>query len=209
MKKAVLFDLDGTLLNTNNLIIESFKHTYRKHLNLEVEDDEIIQCFGEPLTQTLKRYSENNLEEMIDTFRRYNYENHDKMTSIIEGVEDTLEALKAKKHKIAVVTSKREIMVKKGLHLFGIEKYFDAIITPEMTDYHKPNPEPIYRACNDLNISPKNSIMVGDSAFDILCGKNAGSETCLVNYTLLNKEEIKRYKPDYNINKIEEVLKYL
>lgn len=206
MKKAVLFDLDGTLLNTNKLIIESFKHTYKTHLDFEVSESEIISSFGEPLSTTLSRYAKNGLQEMIETFRVFNYENHDNMTEIINGVEDTLEELATKGHKLGVVTSKRELMVKKGLKLFNIEKYFDIVITPEMTNLHKPNPEPIYKACEYLEISSKETIMIGDSIFDILCGKNAGSETCLVNYTLLNKNEINKHSPDYNIDNIKDIL---
>ncbi|KMT23279.1 pyrophosphatase PpaX [Clostridium cylindrosporum] len=209
MVKAVLFDLDGTLLDTNNLIMESFKHTYRKHLDFNVEEKEIIKNFGEPLITTLNRYSKDNIDEMLDTYRRFNYDNHDAMTSIMEGAKETLESLINKGIKLGVVTSKREVMARKGLVLFDIEKYFDTVITPELTDKHKPNPEPIYEACRNLKIKPNESIMVGDSSFDILCGKNAGAKTCLVNYTLLDKIEINKYKPDYKVDKLNDILEII
>lgn len=206
MNKGILFDLDGTLLDTNKLIIESFKHTYKTHLNIDVDEKEIVKYFGEPLSTTLKRYSEEKLNDMLETYRAFNFLNHDSMTVIIEGVEETLEGLASKGIKLAVVTSKRELMARKGLKLFNIEKYFNTIITPECTHKHKPEPEPIYEACKNLNINPHESIMVGDSSFDILCGKNAGSKTCLVNYTVLDKSEIARYTPDYRIDKMKDIL---
>lgn len=206
MKKAILFDLDGTLLDTNRLIISSFKYTYKVHLDIDVQDEEIIQYFGEPLIKTLGRYSKEKLDEMFETFKKYNYENHDRMTTIVEGVEDTLKGLLSKNIKVGVVTSKREVMARRGLTLFDIEKYFNIVVTPEMTKKHKPDPEPIYKACESLNIDPRDSIMVGDSSFDILCGKNAGAETCLVNYTILNKNEIDKYKPDYKVDSIKDIL---
>lgn len=206
MKKAILFDLDGTLLDTNRLIISSFKYTYKTHLDIDVQDEEIIQYFGEPLIKTLGRYSKEKLDEMFETYKKYNSENHDKMTTIIDGVEDTLQNLLKQNIKVGVVTSKREVMAKRGLVLFDIEKYFNIVVTPEMTKKHKPNPEPIYKACESLNIDPKDVIMVGDSSFDILCGKNAGAETCLVNYTILDKNEINKYSPDYKINSIKDIL---
>lgn len=206
MIKAILFDLDGTLLDTNKLIVSSFKHTYKTHLNLEVEDSEIIKYFGEPLGKTLSRYSKDKLEEMLKTYTKFNFENHDKMTVIMEGVENTLKTLVDKDIKLGVVTSKREVMARKGLNLFNIEKYFSTVVTPEMTSKHKPDPDPIFKACDILNINPGESIMVGDSSFDILCGKNAGSKTCLVNYTLLEKDEIIKFKPDFRIDKIQGIL---
>lgn len=206
MKKAILFDLDGTLLDTNRLIISSFKYTYKTHLDINVQDEEIIQYFGEPLIKTLGRYSKVKQDEMFETFKKYNYENHDSMTTIIEGVEDTLKDLLSKEIKLGIVTSKREVMARHGLVLFDIEKYFNIVVTPEMTSRHKPDPEPIYKACEILNIDPRDTIMVGDSSFDILCGKNAGAETCLVNYTILDKSEINKHRPDYKIDSIKDIL---
>lgn len=204
--KAILFDLDGTLLDTNSLILSSFKYTYKTHLDIDVSDHEIIKYFGEPLRKTLGRYSNDKLDDMLETYIKFNYENHDNMTVIMEGVDNTLKSLVSKGIKLGVVTSKREVMARKGLNLFDIEKYFNTVVTPEMTTKHKPDPDPIYKACNILNIKPNESIMVGDSSFDILCGKNAGSKTCLVNYTLLDKNEIVKYKPDYSVDKIQDIL---
>ncbi len=206
MIKAVLFDLDGTLLDTNRLILESFKYTFKKHLNINVNDEEIIKYFGEPLKTTLERYSREKLQDMFETYIKFNFDKHDEMTTIMDGVEETLKQLNEIGVKTAVVTSKREVMARKGLKLFNIEKYFETVITPEMTNSHKPDPDPIYKACENLSISPIDAIMVGDSSFDILCGKNAGSKTCLVNYTLLDKNEINKYKPDYSVNKIEDLV---
>jgi pyrophosphatase PpaX len=80
---AVLFDLDGTLIDTNNLIIQSFKHTYKKHLNREIDEKEIIMCFGEPLLDTLARYDRENAHEMIETYREHNEAIHDELAKEI------------------------------------------------------------------------------------------------------------------------------
>lgn len=84
--------------------------------------------------------------------------------------------------------------------MFGVYEYMDAVVTMEDTEIHKPEGEPALKACELLNVMPENALMIGDSHNDILCGKNAGCLTCLVNYTALPKEDILVYKPDYTID---------
>jgi len=204
--KAILFDLDGTLINTNNLIIESFKHTLRKHLNLELEDKEIVKFFGEPLDTTLARYDRENVDLLMDTYRAFNKENHDNLAEGFDDAISALRALKAKGIKIAVVTSKRRQMAERGLKLFQLYDLVDVFITPEDTLKHKPHGEPALKACEELKVDPKNALMVGDSHFDIICGKNAGCKTCVVEYTALSLEEIMGYDPDYKISTLMDLL---
>jgi len=204
--KAVLFDLDGTLINTNNLIIESFKYTLKKHLNLKLQDEDIVKYFGEPLATTLSRYDSENVESLLETYKAFNKESHDNLAVGFDDAVLALETLKAKGIKIAVVTSKRREMAEKGLKLFALYNLIDVLITPEDTLKHKPDGEPAIKACEELKVNPEESLMVGDSHFDILCGKNAGCKTCVVEYTALSLEEIKGYGPDYSINTLMDLL---
>lgn len=202
MIKAILFDLDGTLLNTNNLIVKSFQYTFKKHLNLEVEEEKIVRHFGEPLIYTMQQYDKKNAEHMVEIFREYNEAKHDELVEIFDNVKEGLAKIKSMGIKIAVVSSKRRIMVERGLNLFNIYSIMDSIITPEDTENHKPNGEPALKACEVLGVLPDEAIMVGDSANDILCGKNAGCYTCLVSYTSLPMDEMMMYKPNYVIDSI-------
>lgn len=206
MIKAVLFDLDGTLIDTNNLIIQSFKHTYKKHLNIDVPESEIVMYFGEPLIDTLARYDKENAHILIQTYRAYNEAIHDELTAEIKGVKETLSELRAFGVKIAIVTSKRRALAERGLKLFSLQEFMEIIITPEDTAKHKPDAEPVLKACQLLGIKPEEALMVGDSHFDILCGKNAGAKTCLVNYTILPIENIMKHSPDYTVDEIKDVL---
>jgi len=207
--KAVLFDLDGTLINTNNLIIESFKYTLRKHLNLELEDKDIVKFFGEPLDTTLGRFDGENVELLVDTYRAFNKENHDSLARSFEDAISALKDLKAKGIKLAVVTSKRRQMAERGLKLFQLYDLIDVIITPEDTLKHKPEGEPALEACKILKVDPKDALMVGDSHYDILCGKNAGCKTCVVDYTALSLEDIMGYGPDFKISTLMDILSIL
>lgn len=208
MFKAVLFDLDGTLIDTNNLILESYKHTFKKHLDYIPNDNEIVKYFGEPLKITLSRFDSERIEEMYRTYVEYNEMNHDSMVKEMDYARETLEELKSKGILLGVVTSKRRIMAERGLRLFNLLDYFDVVITPEDTVKHKPDPEPILKACEKLKFEPKDVLFVGDSNFDILCGKNAGAKTCLVKYTMLDLEELLRYEPDYVIEDLREIIEF-
>jgi len=205
MLKGIFFDLDGTVIDTNDLILTSFKYVFKKHLKLEVEDSEIIQYFGEPLSYTLSKYSKDKVDFLIEKYVEYSLSIHDEYTKKFHGVEEGLKKLKAKGFKLAVVTSKRRNTALRGLRLFDLEKYFDVIVTPEDTENHKPHGEPVLKACEVLNLLPKQVLMVGDSHNDILCGKNAGSKTCLVKYTRLQLENLMIHNPDYLIDSIEEI----
>ncbi|HAT4252043.1 pyrophosphatase PpaX [Clostridium perfringens] len=206
MIKAVLFDLDGTLINTNDLILKSFKHTFKTMLDLEPTEEEITMNYGRPLQEIFKSYDENRIEEMINCYRKINLELHDDECKEFADVDLMLQTLKNKGIKIGVVTSKKSDMAERGAKLMGIFKYFDTFITPEVTIKHKPEGEPVLKACENLGVSPSEALMVGDSPYDILAGKNAGAKTCGVKYTALPIEKLQESKPDFYVDKPLEIL---
>lgn len=206
MIKAVLFDLDGTLINTNDLILKSFKHTFKTILDLEPTEEEITMNYGRPLQEIFKSYDENRIEEMINCYRKINLELHDDECKEFADVDLMLQTLKNKGIKIGIVTSKKSDMAERGAKLMGIFKYFDTFITPEVTIKHKPEGEPVLKACENLGVSPSEALMVGDSPYDILAGKNAGAKTCGVKYTALPIEKLQESKPDFYVDKPLEIL---
>lgn len=206
MIKAVLFDLDGTLINTNELIVESFQYTFKNLLNIEVTRDEIVKTFGEPLKDTMASYDEERADLLVSFYRNYNENKHDKLANIFKGVKEGLISLKSRGIKLGVVTSKRMALAMRGLKLINIYDYMDVIVTPEDTEKHKPLGDPAKKACELLEIDAEEAIMVGDSHNDILCGKNAGCSTALVKYTALSIDELMEYRPDYVIESIEDLV---
>ncbi|WP_346930654.1 pyrophosphatase PpaX [Clostridium sp.] len=206
MIKAILFDLDGTIIDTNELILTSFNYVLNNYLGLNIRKEEIVESFGIPLKDVMDHYAKERAEELVDEYIRYSLESHDKYIKSYDHVEEGLIKLKNEGFKLAIVTSKRRGTALRGLNCFDLEKYFDVIITPEDSKKHKPDGEPVLKACEALKVKSEETIMVGDSHNDILCGKNAGSKTCLVNYTALNVEKIKAYNPDFIIDKIEDLI---
>lgn len=213
MIKALLFDLDGTLLDTNELIYNSFDKTFKDKLGLTLKREEIVSFFGVPLKDSFKPYlkelgkfNEDFLEELIKYYRSNNEEMHDKMCFAFDGVKELLTELKAKGIKMGIVTSKRGNLAKRGMKIAGIFDFMDVIISPELTELHKPNAEPALKACSELSIDPKEAIMVGDSNYDILCGNNAGCKTCAVEYSFVDIEKLKESNPDYIVSNPLEIL---
>ncbi|MBT1278612.1 pyrophosphatase PpaX [Thermoanaerobacter sp. CM-CNRG TB177] len=207
--RTVLFDLDGTIIDTNELIIESFKYTIQKHLGYIIQPEEVTPYFGEPLQITLKRFSQDKWELMVDTYRRYNEFNHDKYTKIRQDVKAALELMYKNGIKMGIVTSKRRELAVRGLKLFDLEKYFKVIVALEDTERHKPHPDPIVKALEVLNANKEETLMVGDSPYDILCASNAGVKSVAVKWTILPFNLLEEAKPDYVINDMWEILKII
>jgi pyrophosphatase PpaX len=181
--KYVLFDLDGTLINTNKLIMESFRYTYKTGLGLDVSEEEIFKYFGEPLIKTLGRYSAEKAEELFEMYIGYNETRHNDTVTVFEGVQELLEKLEKQGCKLAMVTSKRSKVALMGLELFDIKKHFEVFVALEDTELHKPNPAPVLKALELLGANPEDAIMVGDSVYDIHCAHGAGVKAILVKWS--------------------------
>lgn len=206
MIKGILFDLDGTLINTNELIINSYQHTLKSLLNLDVSGEEIIQYFGEPLKITLGRYcTQEQLSRLVEYYRKYNIENHDRLTKCFPNVYATLRTLKSKGLKLAVVTSKMRDTALRGLSLCQLTDFFDIVITYEDTEEHKPTAAPILKALNELRLKSNEVLMVGDSPNDIQSAHNAGIKCVIVEYSVIDKDILTKYRPDYWIQNFKEI----
>lgn len=208
MIKAVLFDLDGTLLNTNEVIYMSFKHIFSEVLNLNLSEEEIKSNYGKPLEVSLKKYvkDEEELNRVIHEYRTFNEMHHDNMCKPFVGAVELLKELKKLGIKTAIVTSKRKGLAVKGLTIGNMLEYMDVVISPEDTEKHKPNPEPAIKACEVLGVEPSEAIMVGDSSYDLICGKEAGCLTCGVEYTALDINVLLEVNPTYMVKEPLEIL---
>jgi len=204
--KNILFDLDGTLLDTNELIIQSFQHTYQRHLNKHVGKEEIIKSFGEILKITLDREFGDDSEEAIKTYRNFQIKNFKNLINIREGVAEGVKELYRQGYKLGIVTSRLNNSAINALNHFGLMDYFESIIGADDTDIHKPDPTPAFMALKELDGKPEETLMIGDSAYDVLCGKNAGITSVVVGWTALPMEMILKYEPDYVVESMEELM---
>lgn len=205
---TILFDFDGTIMDTNGLIINSWQHTFRTIEGKERPEAEIVATLGEPLALSMKNLLPGTpVEQSIEIYRGYQYGNFSDEISIFPGMLELIVELKRQGYKMGIVTSRLTGTTLQGLEKFGIRECFEAVVTCEHTDKHKPDPEPVYIALDILGSKPEESIMIGDSKFDILCAKNAGVTSVLVGWAIALAEEDRNgeWAPEHIIHRAEDL----
>ncbi|WP_419882206.1 pyrophosphatase PpaX [Peribacillus sp. B-H-3] len=194
---TLLFDLDGTLINTNELIIASFTDTLNFYYPDQYKREDILPFIGPPLFDTFNEIDKERAEEMVAHYRKHNVENHDLMVTQFDGVYETVKSLKESGYKLAIVTTKKRDVVMKGLRLSRLDEFFEVIVTLDDVVHAKPDPEPLLKALDGVGSSPEEAIMIGDSHHDVLAGKNTGTKTAGVAWTIKGRAYIEGYHPDY------------
>lgn len=183
MINTVIFDFDGTLADTNRMIINSFNHIYTVFHEKECDEDYVKSTFGEPLTLTLSRdFGKFNFEDVIECYRDYQRDRFNDEVTLYETVEETLEYLKNKNIKMGIATSRLKNSTISALDKFDISKYFNVVISADDVEKHKPDKEPLMKAINELKSTPDKTLYVGDSKFDMECALNAGAIPALVGW---------------------------
>ncbi|WP_216831243.1 pyrophosphatase PpaX [Alkalihalobacterium elongatum] len=204
---TLLFDLDGTLINTNDLIISSFLHTLEHYFPGEYTREKVIEFIGPPLVDSFQGIDPDRVEEMITMYREHNLSNHDLLLQEYEGVFETIERLHKEGFKLAVVTTKRKSTAIRGLEVTGLDRFFEVIVAIDDVEKVKPDPEPLEKAMAALKSTAETTIMVGDSQYDILGGKNTGTATAAVAWSIKGEAFIRSYEPDYILEDMRDLLK--
>ncbi|QWC22327.1 pyrophosphatase PpaX [Bacillus haikouensis] len=204
---TVLFDLDGTLINTNDLIISSFLHTLNHYYPGQYAEPDVLPFMGPPLEESFGGLDPEKTEEMCAHYRAYNHEHHDELVTEFEGVYETVEALHKQGYKLAIVSTKVRDVVLKGLDLMNLRQFFDVVITLDEVENAKPHPEPIQKALLELGSSPEEAVMVGDNHHDILAGKNAGCLSAGVAWSAKGRDHLMQYEPDFMLDTMNDLLK--
>mgnify|MGYP000859425208 CR=1 FL=1 len=203
MIDTVIFDFDGTLADTNQIVINSFKHIYEVFQQENCDEKYILSTFGEPLELTLTRdFGEFNFEDVIACYREYQKDRFNDEVVLYETVEETLSYLKDKNIKMGIATSRLKISTMQALERFDITKYFGAILTADDVKKHKPDKEPLVRAMSILNTSPDRALYVGDSRFDMECAINANTTPVLAGWQKDSEKLAKKYNIKYVLNKM-------
>lgn len=206
---TVLFDLDGTLIDTNELIISSFLHTLEHYYPNRYKREDVLPFLGPTLWETFEPMDPTKVDEMIATYRKYNLAHHDTFVTEFPTVLETVKILKERGYKVGIVTTKLSDVVMKGLKLTKLDSYFDVIVALDHVEKAKPDPEPIFNALKQLGSQPEEAIMVGDNYHDILAGKNAGTKTAGVAWTIKGRDYLEKFDPDYILEEMADLLKIL
>lgn len=206
---TILFDLDGTLIDTNELIISTYLHTLEKYYPGKYKREDVLPFLGPTLHEVFGAMDSERVEEMVLEYRTYNLANHDALVKEFVGVMETIETLKKKGYKLAIVTTKREDVAFKGLRLMKLDHFFDVMIAYDHVKKVKPDPEPIFLALEKLGSKPEEALMVGDNFHDVLAGKNAGTKTAGVAWTIKGRDYLAKYEPDYMLENMTDLLTIL
>ncbi len=209
--KAVLFDFDGTIMDTNEVIINSWQHTFRNLTGKEADVNMLLGTFGEPLEISIdKMLPEFSRDDAMRIYREYQYCNFKGLISLFPGVVEVLRELKEKDIKTAIVTSRLRRTTMEGIEKFHLHDFFDTVVTMEDTKKHKPDAEPAFEALRRLDIEAERAIMVGDSKFDIMCARNAGVKSVLVDWSVAAQAESGiENKADFKIRSLKELLNFV
>lgn len=207
---AVLFDLDGTLIDTVDLIHSSFDQAVRQVLGKNLTRAELLQNMGRPLAFQMQVFSPDHVEELLEAYNEHNLGEHDKHIRAYPGVLDVLNLLKVDHGlPLAIVTSKKRDLCLRGLELTRIDGFFDVVVAMEDTVQHKPKAEPVLKALEELGQEAARAIFVGDSPFDIEAGKQAGTRTAAALWGPFEPQQLRALGPDFEAQNMRELYSLL
>jgi pyrophosphatase PpaX len=213
----VLFDLDGTVVDTVELIVLSFRHAVRTVLGEDLPDEHITAGVGQPLMTQMERLSPEHARELYDVYREYNHRRHDELIRAYDGIAEALAELKAAGRRLGIVTSKSRDTTAMAFAAVGMRDAFDVVVTATDTQAHKPSAEPILLCLKQLAAVPDRQaevgdcgatrsgaarpalspIYIGDSPVDIAAGKSAGIATAAVAWGVFGRDVLLAADPDY------------
>jgi pyrophosphatase PpaX len=205
-KPLALFDLDGTLIDTTELILQSFAHAFDAHLpgRLPTRAD-LVSTFGRSLPAALLELSvlngaadpERLADEMLVTYREFQRQHHDTLIQPFDGIGEMLADLEARGYRLGVVTSKMQHFARRGMRIFDLEKYFDVAVFHDDVTRHKPDPEPLLEAARRASVDPREAFYIGDSIHDVVAGRAAGMTTVAVLWGPFERDVLEAVTPHH------------
>ena len=206
--QTVLFDLDGTLIDSIRLILDSYHHTLTQHNLPARSDEEWLRGVGTPLHVQFSQWhdSPEMLEAMISTYREFNLKHHDQMVTVYPGVVEAVRQIKSSGIQTGLVTSKNRQGALRGLALVGLEALMDVMVCADEVSNPKPHPEPVEKAVALLGADPARTVYVGDSIHDMHSGRAAGVKTAAALWGPFGRSHLESAGPDYWLEKPEDLV---
>jgi phosphoglycolate phosphatase len=205
--KHICFDLDGTLVNSFPTIYKCTIRTLRQfNITDPVEEELFHGMIGHHFIDIFRELNVTvaNVDAFINTYKTFYFDYIDD-SLLYPAVEDVLKQLKSLDIQVSLLTTKGQDQADSLIDHFNLRNYFSAVYGRRNGMAIKPSAEPLLKICADLNVSPAETMMVGDSELDIRCGKNAGAKTCGVTYGYRKEASLKKETPDYLINTLAEL----
>ena len=195
---TVLFDFDGTLVDTTELIHQSMRHATYTVLGREFSREALLSGVGRPLADQMKTFDPGRADELLAVYSAHNEAHHDDLIREFPGVEESLYRLQKAGFDLAVVTSKHRDSVDQALNTFpGLGRVVDRFVTMEDTAEHKPAPEPLWKGLEMLGATREEAAYVGDSPYDIAAARAAGLVNVGVSWGAFTHEQLREAAPDH------------
>jgi HAD superfamily hydrolase (TIGR01549 family) len=208
MFKGILFDIDGTLTSTNELIFSSFNYITKKYLNKTLTNEEIIGLFGPTEDEILQEWFNDNYEEIKKDYYDFYLKNH-QLADLYPGIKDLLDFIKSKRVYLGVYTGKGKRAAVITLKEYSIYDYFDMIITGDDLQKRKSSGEGILNFMNRFSLAKENILMIGDSPADVKAAKAAGVRAASVLWDSYSKEKVLTLQSDYYFYSVEELKDFI
>jgi pyrophosphatase PpaX len=204
---AVLFDLDGTLIDSIELIQNSAKHAFRDREGHVPSDAEWLTGVGIPLVAMFRRYARDDadVDALIAKYREYQLANHDRLLRCYDLVVDTVDQLREAGHPLGIVTSKTEWLARRGIDHVGLGSHFDVIVGCDTCERHKPDPQPVLLALERLGYEPDEGVFVGDSIYDMAAGNAAGVTTIAALWGPFSREDLVASHPKHYLERMSDL----
>lgn len=202
---AVVFDLDGTLADTVELIVASYQHAFTTVLGHEVDPVLIRSWIGRPLPTAFAEYDAEHADELLATYLPWNAANTERLIRSYAGVAELLTALDEAGVRVGIATSKRRESAQQAMDILGITPHAQVLVALEDTDRHKPDPTPLVLALDRLGCAAASAVYVGDAAVDVLAGRAAGMSTVAVTWGAGTLEQLNAAQPTAVVSTPEEL----
>jgi pyrophosphatase PpaX len=205
MRTPLLFDLDGTLIDSIELIMSSMRHAFAGYEGRAPTDDEWRALIGRPLIDSFREFvpAEPEIERLVGRYREYQMQHHDRLVRPYDGVVAAIRGYADAGHPMALVTSKADWLAERALVHVGLDDAIPVVVGCDSCTRHKPHPEPVERALALLRSTPRDAIFVGDSPHDIEAGRAAGVFTVGVTWGAFTPDEMARSGANAVIHRIE------
>ncbi|HHU03963.1 MAG TPA: HAD-IA family hydrolase [Fastidiosipila sp.] len=199
--EAVLFDMDGTLIDTIGLIVAGHEYTWKEHTGAVPPREDILSKIGKPLQQAYPGWEEET-PDMLVTYRNWCAGKTDTHTGLYVGVVPMLEELQKMNFRLGLVSSRFRVGIDDCMRVYGLDDYFEILLAQEDSHGHKPGPEPLLAAAERMSITDMSRILyVGDSVHDVKSAQAAGCLSAVVDWTSMDKDELRALQPDLWIYK--------
>lgn len=203
--KAVLFDLDGTLINSHEIDKLTFIELLKEELGLEVTEKDFGRYTGTPVPKILMHFTnEEKAYSLSDAWVRHKLNFKEEM-DLYPGVLEMLQTLKAAGLKLAIISSQLYEERVRIYSRFDLEPYFDSWITSDQTEHSKPHPEPVLKTLERLGVTAQEAIMIGDTFNDMEAGRRAGTFIGAAMWGFGDNEQLYSYHPDLIFNRVSEL----